>query len=609
MVLPSWKNVQPERPRKRPGKEKFEPVPASPVEGVAPSGRPYAERDPIPRTAATRQLAASVHDRPHRLKQLKALLGPLRNPSLRRSVRDIPQLGPFSGEHLAKWALREVLFADKRPAPSYGFELAPVLSHCVAARRQWRLRAALLGVVVALICLRYPYGVTAIAAVAVLHMWLRGGRVGRVLRWGTTSVVSFLLLAVAAFAVYRLAGTYAPALRQALRQGGRAAVLLLLVVVAVYALDRWVAWGYVLAVRQGRGEIGDRPYAAPYSARRIRAIKVTETWQTIAYQRYGRQDRFVGGGILPYPKASSRIRLKPAGGDDFDDGLDKEHDELEGLRDFEADELMDEVRDELERLRERLIETHSLPNCDVSEMLAVPESQWKKLPAAPAKIWPEVEEMIRGARGAPSSVAARRYLAAQVISWDGQIVVTVFAHAALEGRTLHFVTRPHVMTPLLKETAVAAPGGWDLVGHLALVPLHAVGDAVELANRAYQLVRRSLWLTRNDDWAPPAVDADEEKKPVSLREYCSRASVEDMHQWEDVLRHVSILQTWMFARVRVFLDEHGADLGDFDKQFANVINQTIVTGDKNTVITAASGQDTNQTTGPGKEPAESDTKG
>ncbi|GAB2963389.1 hypothetical protein GCM10023080_025210 [Streptomyces pseudoechinosporeus] len=48
-------------------------------------------------------------------------------------------------------------------------------------------------------------------------------------------------------------------LRQALRQGERAALLLALAVTAVYVLDRWVAWGYVLAVREGRKKIGDRP--------------------------------------------------------------------------------------------------------------------------------------------------------------------------------------------------------------------------------------------------------------------------------------------------------------------------------------------------------------
>ncbi|MFC7261634.1 hypothetical protein [Streptomyces lutosisoli] len=569
-------------------------MPEVPVEQPATWRTGYAERDPIPDTAVTRQLAASVHDRPHRLKQLRVLMERPRDRALGRRGRDIPRLGRFAGEQLARWALSEVLFTEKRPVPSYGFELAPVLTHCVAARRQWRLRAAVLVTVVVATGVRYPFGVAGIAVVALLHMWLRGGKVGRILKWGTTSIVSFVLLGLVVLAAYQLAGTYAPLLRQSLRQGERAALLLALAVTAVYLLDRWVAWGYVIAVRQEREKVGSTPLAAPLAAKKIKAAEVTETWQTIAYRSNWSSYGFVGAGHMTWPKGQSRIQLKAAGGDDEDDGSGRQHHELDGLRDFEADDLMDEVRDELERLRGVLIETHSLPNCDVSEMYGVPESEWKKLPTAPAERWPEADEMIRGARGAPSSVSGRRYLAAQVVSWEGQIVVTVFAHAALEGRTLHFITRPHIMTPLLKETAVGARRGWALAGDLLLVPLHAVGDAVDLAHRSYQVVRRSLGLLKNRDGGGPARFDDDGGKPVSLREYCSQPSVEDMHQWEDVLRHASILQTWMFARVRVFLHEHGAELGEFDKQMAAVINQTVVIGNDNKVMTSSAGGDSSQ---------------
>lgn len=622
MVLPSWKDLKPGSPRIRRDAEPADPEPEVPAPDESVWRRSYAHRDEIPDTSVTRQICASVHDRPHRLKQMKALLGRMEDQARgRRRQRRIPQLGPYAGEYLARLALREVLFADKRPVPSFGFQLAPVLSHCVAARRQWRLRAALLVVVVGLTALRYPWGAGILVAAALLHMSLRGGRVGRILRWGTTSLVSFILLGLAVFAVYRLAGTYAPVLREALRQGAREAVLLALAVTAVYVLDRWVAWAYVLAVRPGRRTIGDRPHAAPVSARKTAAIKVTETWQSVAYTNYGSEYRFVGAGI-PWDKTSSRIRLKAAGGDDEDDGKNQDHEELEGLREFEADELMDDVRDELERLRDVLVETHSLPNCDVSEMLGVPETEWKNLPVGLQKVWPEVGDMVRGARGAPSSTATRRYLTAQVISWDGQIVVTIFAHAALEGRMLHFVTRPHYLAPLRKDTAVAARGGWALASDLLLVPLHAVGDTVDLAIWAYGTVRRSLPLDRTGRGtvvnqgsvsagtvgATGDVDDDDEKKPVSLREYCQRTSVEDMHQWEDALRHAHTLQVWMFARVRYFLDEHGADLVDFDKQVSNVFNTTYVTGDNNKVMTSAAGRDSKQT-GSQKAPAEPKGKG
>ncbi|MFD0549664.1 hypothetical protein ACFQ0X_11040 [Streptomyces rectiviolaceus] len=460
MVLASWKDGATGRWLKSRSTEEVEPEPGVPFERPSSWRADYAKRDPIPDTGVTRQMAASVHDRPNRVKQLQVLLGRPRDIALGRRRRALPQLSPSAGEQLARWALREVLFVAKRPVPSYGFSLAPVLAHCVAARRQWRLRTVSLITVVIVTGVRYPLGAVGIVAGALLHMWLRGGKVSRILRWGTTSLVSFVLLGLVVLAAYQLAGNYAPLLRTGLRQSLRAASLLALAVTAVYVVDRSVAWCYVIAVRRGPHRIGEAPSAAPFAAKRVAAVKVTETWQAIAYERDGKGDRFVGAGRLAWPKGSSRIQLKAAGGDDADDDGSQQHNELEGLREFEADELMDQVRRQLESLRGVLIETHSLPNCDVSEMLGIPDSQWEELPTTPADQWPEADEMISGARGAPSSVVSRRYLAAQVVSWDGQIVVTVFAHAALEGRTLHFVTRPHVMTPLLKETAVEARRGW-----------------------------------------------------------------------------------------------------------------------------------------------------
>ncbi|WP_437070874.1 hypothetical protein [Streptomyces sp. enrichment culture] len=42
------------------------------------------------------------------------------------------------------------------------------------------------------------------------------------------------------------------------------------------------------------------------------------------------------------------------------------------MRTFEADELLDKVRDELEDLKGVLVETHALPNCDVSRRSPCP---------------------------------------------------------------------------------------------------------------------------------------------------------------------------------------------------------------------------------------------
>ncbi|MGA5508526.1 hypothetical protein [Streptomyces umbrinus] len=216
--------------------------------------------------------------------------------------------------------------------------------------------------------------------------------------------------------------------------------------------------------------------------------------------------------------------------------------------------------------------------------------------------------MIAEARKAPSGHPSRRYLAAQVVDWKGHIVVTVFAHAALEGKTLHFVTRPQVLAPLKSEACAESAKGWELIGKLLLAPVHAVGDTIALAHRSYGIIIRALGTVVFGALAQamrqqvatvldqPTKDDD---KPVSLREYCAHIEPEDMHQTEDAARHISILQSRMFSTVTAFLDDHGVFTGDFRRQAEQVVTQFFISGDHNQVNTGTvhGDQAQNQTDG------------
>ncbi|MCX5091839.1 hypothetical protein OOK36_23750 [Streptomyces sp. NBC_00365] len=336
--------------------------------------------------------------------------------------------------------------------------------------------------------------------------------------------------------------------------------------------------------------------------------------------------RFVGAGRDAWRSGGPRIQLTPARR--ATDGAETEGDSdstkpgsktdtkvigngnQDGIRKFEADELLDKVRDELERLSGALVETHALPNCDVFETLAVPDSRWKNLPRVPDRpkknldavspgktqraSWPEAREMIAEGRQAPSGHLSRRYLAAQVVDWEGQIVVTIFAHPALEGKTLHFVTRPHVLAPLRKEVRVVPAEGWALVRKIMLVPVHALGDTVALAHRSYGILIRALSSLLPGvlgramrQQVAKALDeaAQDDDSPASLREHCALVEPEDMHQAEDAARHISILQSRMFNTVSAFLDDHGVFTGEFRRQAEQFVTKVFINGDHNQVNT------------------------
>ncbi|MEU0184152.1 hypothetical protein ABZ312_23620 [Streptomyces sp. NPDC006207] len=516
-----------------------------------------------------------------------------------RAPRAIRRLDEHAGETLAQWALKNVLYTRKRPVPSFGFGLSPILAHSVAARRQRRIRIAALTFVVAQLTVSHLRGMAAIVATIVLWQFLSGHRGRGIFRWGSRSIVSGVLFAGAVFAAWTLVRPYVPVVHGALTDATRVAPLLIAACSVVYLIDRWASHAYLQSLRPGRPHIGQRPHLAPLAARKVTALRVTERWQSIAYRNESGTDRFVGAGLNAWGRGATRIQLTPARTAEEGSRTEEVVDDSDpgGYRKFEADELLDKVRDEIEDLCGILVETHALPNCDVAEFLGVPESRWKKLSGAAANnsepSWPEATEMCTEAQNPPTGHFARRYLAAQVVSWDGQVVVTVFAHAALEGKTLHFVTRPHILAPLLSSSDAPPPKGWALIGQMTAAPLNACGDTVALAARFYTSLGRSLGLIDTGQLAERIQPQRDDGLPVSLREHCGLVRTNDMHQTEDVQRYVSILQSRMFSTVSAFLADHGLATAEFRRQ-AVAITQNFITGDNNQVNTGTLGGNMHQ---------------
>ncbi|AWT47965.1 hypothetical protein DMT42_35950 [Streptomyces actuosus] len=610
------------------------PTQAGPAEPAAVSGHrrwhtTYAGRADVPHAnAVTRELAGAMHARVDRIGQARDLAGRWQDRTLRRQQREIRQLPDVTGEKLARWTADHVLNARKRPVPSFGFSLAPVLTHSVAAQRQRRTRGLLLAAVAALILVRHPWGAGALVVVALLYQYLIvAERFRSLLRWGLSSLVPMIVLAAGGFVAWTLLRSNSLALESLLHDAVSAGVWLTTLSSAVYTLDRWVAVAYPVSLRPSREGITSRPRFAPRASARIAECQAAETWQSTPYKKEeGGVHRFVGAGRDAWRSGGPRIQLTPARRAADDKATEGDGDSRRpsreadaetvgnpvqsGIRKFEADELLDKVRDELMGLRGVLVETHALPHCEVFETLAVPQSRWSGLSRTPERgrraaaavssekasgaPWPEAQEMVDEGRQAPSGHTSRRYLAAQVVDWGGQIVVTVFAHAALEGKTLHFVTRPHVLAPLKPEVSVTPTTGKALARTILLAPVHGLGDTIALAHKAYGVVLRALssvmpgvlgHAVRHQVARSMDRTAEVDANPVSLREHCALVEPEDMHQAEDAARHISILQSRMFSAVSAFLDDHGMFTGDFRRQAQDIVTQIFINGDHNQVNT------------------------
>ncbi|GAA2709464.1 MULTISPECIES: hypothetical protein [Streptomyces] len=533
----------------------------------------------------TRLLCQAVYVRPDQIAAVKTwwrrVRGKDKRPNKpRRSTRRRIYLEghdecPPLGEPMAQWVLDHVLHGPPLPVPSYGFDLVPVVEHSLRARRRRRLRR----VTVMLLVTAVAYAVPRAAAVwggtillALLMRWaaLRASRKGKRSKLAPTPRVAYFVLCVP----WLLAVVpYEPVRSEVvnLRAG------LLLLPFALLSVTALVCIGDRLAARAGlagilRDGVGDArmPRVAARTGRRMEEISSKQTWRELPYDH---PERFVGAGRDVWGAADIGIPLKPK-------------DPEEPVKDFGEVELLRRMGADLRDLGRGAREiTDPLPGFSVNEVLGLPSDLWLQRTRATKLDMPDLRG--RGRRS-PSSVPDRLYLRAQCISWSGQVVVTVFAHAALEAGELRMTLRPHVMTPLYNELRVTdAPvtrRGMKLFGWVAVQSLL---DAVNGPLVLWRLMARIALGVQSDD------SRAEEKDPVSLRDRYSIEEILDMHQADDAKRHVVLMQTCIFRTVSEYLKELGIDTAPYERQVAAVITNIQVYGDNNAPIQNVAGSGIN----------------
>ncbi|MGW1324863.1 hypothetical protein ACWD64_20270 [Streptomyces antibioticus] len=315
------------------------------------------------------------------------------------------------------------------------------------------------------------------------------------------------------------------------------------------------------------GITSDRlPWASAKTTRRMALIRHEQTRSELPHDH---PETFVGAGRYVWGVADIGIPLKAK-------------DPEESVKPFGEKELLRRIGAALGELGRGAREiTDPLPGFSVTEVLGLPSELWLRRTRA-AKL--ELPDLRGRGRRSPSSVPDRLYLRAQCVSWDGQVVVTLFAHAALEAGELRLTLRPHVMTPLYNELRVTdspvAKRGTRLYGW---VVVQALLDAVHGPLALWRTVTRLALGVQSEEGQA------EERDPVSLRDRYSIEEVTDMHQADDAKRHVVLMQTCIFRTVSAYLEELGVDTTAYERQVAAVITNIQVYGDNNAPIQNVAG--------------------
>ncbi|MER5891985.1 hypothetical protein [Streptomyces sp. NPDC001876] len=334
----------------------------------------------------------------------------------------------------------------------------------------------------------------------------------------------------------------------------------------VCAADRLTAHA-ALAVLS-RGGVGpDRlPWVAWKARRRIAPVGREQSWLELPYDN---AERFIGSGRDVWGAADIGIPLTP-------------RDPTESVRGFGELELLRRTGRALKELGRGAREiTDPLPGFTVAEVQGLPTALWLQRTRVAT---PEPPDLSGRGRRSPSSAPDRLYLRAQTVSWSGQVVVSVFLHAALEAGELRLTVRPHVMTPLYNELrAVAAPIARRGIRRLGWVATQALLDAANGPLTLWRAVTRLALGEKSEG------DRVEEKDPVSLRDRYSTEEVSDMHQSDDAKRHVVLMQTCIFRTVSAYLEERGVDTTAYERQVAAVITNIQVYGDNNAPIQNVAG--------------------
>ncbi|MGA5652168.1 hypothetical protein [Streptomyces seoulensis] len=336
----------------------------------------------------------------------------------------------------------------------------------------------------------------------------------------------------------------------------------------VYAGDRLAARTALAGIIRAGVSSDLLPWAAPRAKGRMTTMGREQTRLELPYDH---PERFVGAGRDVWGAADIGIPLTPK---------DPGH-SVKGFGELELLRRMGTALRELGRGAREL--TDPLPGLTVVQVKGLPAPMWLQRTRMAT---PELPSLLGRGRRSPSSVPDRLYLRAQCVSWDGQVVVTVFVHAALEAGELRLTVRPQVMTPLYDDLrATAAPTARNGARLLGWVGVQAFLDAGAVPLAVWRAVTR-LGLGE-----PRESDSEEQKDPVSVRDRYSMDEVTDMHQNDDAKRHVVLMQTCVFRAVSEYLEELGVDTAPYERQVAAVITNIQVYGDNNAPIQNVAGSD------------------
>ncbi|MET9082224.1 hypothetical protein ABZX77_10030 [Streptomyces sp. NPDC004237] len=451
------------------------------------------------------------------------------------------------GEKRLLRLVKDVLRDPARSVPSYGFDLVPVLTHGVRVRRRRLLRQIAVVAVLGLVAAWAPLSaLTWLGALGVA--WVVGSSGPS---WPVVPLGGYWVFTVVSMRQHD--SSYEMWARSV-----QLPFVLAAGVTLVYVVDGMIARSARERASRDGGSREQLPSVGPRARKRVEWVGTRQNGPALPYDAQG---RFIGAGREVVGAAEIRVPLRP---------VHPGHHVHPGQPDrpvvaLNETELLESIAAALtaaghgEDRPDEPTETAPLPGFSVTRVRALP-----------ADMWLERNRSRTGAADTAGGLGrpARSYLRAQCVSWRGQLVVSLFVHAALQASQLRLTLRPQVMAPLLPLPEPAGPG--------ALEGLRAAAGA-----------SLTLWRQLRKTSARETLSAESDG-PLSLRDALSMPEVSDLHQSGDAERHVELMRAAVLNAVETLLEHHGFATEAFSDR-RTVINSIQVLGDNNAGIQLAGG--------------------
>jgi hypothetical protein len=493
----------------------------------------------------------------------------------------------------------------RRVAPSYGFDVVPVLRHAWRAwwveTCQYLLTLVVLAIGLTLRPLDTCIALNVLAIWYLLRLWrswalrligygsarnaeldhldllrdrqlLFRGRVLKYFLWASLVLLAMLMVASASSGPTERSSASWPE-----RSGvGVAEVIIgLCAIVAAAAIARMICLGRVQS-------------AFRLPRRLSRRMRVIDRQQRHPFTVHTEFKPFIGSGksITSWSFAQRLVSADNAGpgrGNEFDKPP------------FTAQKLVDRLRNRIAELRDDQNPETRLRGLIVTDHVFVDGIQAAPFASALAGEpgSSDVERAIAEVIANPSDVA-RHYLGARIESWGGEIVTSVFVHVSLQGRTLYLEFATYALYPVRSEyrveqigrpgvPAIARAVGRELISlpdQLLAVRRLARAPARLCASLGAGTDRTSAASLRRDIGATSCV---RERAMIEVPAEFRAESESGYFQSQDIIQHSKIVERQLIAAVGDYLIELGVDSSEFVQRTTTILNNGVMNMGSGTV--------------------------